>query len=356
MQKLSIKSSIKDYEVVFIENLHKQIQELTKKYITHFLIDENVARQYKKELHHIANAKSVTYFNALEKHKNLKAVHTLIETLLEYKIQKKHKLVVIGGGLVQDIGSFTTHILKRGIDWVFIPTTLLSMSDSCIGAKSGINVGKYKNQVGAFHPPIEIYIYSGWLKTLSDSDFINGIGEIIKHALIKGGTFYFTLEETLRKIYSDKKATENIIYESLLIKKEIVEEDELEKGIRKLLNYGHTFGHALEGYTKNKIPHGLGVLIGMDMANFISVQRKFLKETEFNKIHSCIKAFIPVKKIPIADVDLYLQYLSTDKKVVGKKVDAILCKGIGEIEIIRIGLDKELRNNIISYLKFFNHG
>ncbi len=355
MLKLKIKSNIKDYQVIFIEDLKKLIHDLVVKYPTHFLIDVNIWNKYKKELSEIKVAESVKYFDALEKNKNLKEVNRYIEFLLENKIQKRHKMVVIGGGLVQDIGSFTSHILKRGIDWIFIPSTLLSMSDSCIGAKSGINVGKYKNQVGSFHPPIEIYIYSGFLKTLHKNDFINGIGEITKHALIKGGDSYSNIKKELGKIHFNYKVAKKIIFNSLLIKKEIVEEDELEGGLRKLLNYGHTFGHALEGYTKNKIPHGLGVLVGMDIANYISVKRKLLSEVEFNEIHKLLRKFIQVKKIPIKDVDLYMKYLSTDKKAIGNSVDAILCKGIGKIKIIRTDLDHRLKNNIEDYLKYFNY-
>lgn len=355
MLKIKIKSNIKDYQVIFINDLKEQINSLIGNYSTHFLIDINVWKKYKKELSQVKLAKSANYFDAVEKNKTLEGTQKYIEFLLENKIQKKHKIVVLGGGLVQDIGSFTSHIIKRGIEWIFIPTTLLSMADSCIGAKSGINIGKYKNQVGSFHPPIEIYIYSGFLNTLSKDDLINGIGEITKHALIKGGKAYVNLEKELDKIYSNKNAAEKIIFDSLLIKKEIVEEDELEKGIRKLLNYGHTFGHALEGYTKNKIPHGLGVLIGMDLANYISMKRKLLALKEFEKIHTLLKKFISVKKIPIKNVDLYIKFLLTDKKVAGNAVDAILCKGIGKIKIIRINFDKQLTDNIKEYLKYFNY-
>ncbi len=355
MFKLKIKSTIKDYQVIFINNLKKLIHDLMINNTTHFLIDKNIWKKYEKELKEIKSAKSLKYFNAIEKNKTLVEVHKYIKFLLENRIQKKHRVIVIGGGLVQDIGSFTSHIIKRGIEWIFIPTTLLSMADSCIGAKSGINIGKYKNQVGSFHPPIEIYIYSGFLKTLHKDDFINGIGEITKHALIKGGEIYSNLESKLEKIFLDQKVAEKIIFNSLLIKKEIVEEDELEKGLRKLLNYGHTFGHALEGYTKNKIPHGLGVLIGMDMANYISMQRKSLSLQEFEKIHVLLKKFISVKKIPINDVDLYIKFLLTDKKVIGNEVDAVLCEGIGKIKIIRINFDKQLSNNIEGYLRYFNN-
>ena len=353
MLNLAIKSGIKNYQVNFIDNLKEQIIKLNQKYTTHFLIDKNIWKIFKKELTIKKNIGSILLFDAREKNKTLKEVHKYVEFLLEKKVQKKHKIIVIGGGLVQDIGSFTAHIIKRGIDWVFIPTTLLSMSDSCIGGKSGINVGKHKNQVGTFHPPIEIYIYSNFIKTLPPEELINGIGEIIKHALIKGGLFFNRLKTDLIKIQKNSIIAQEIIYQSLLIKKEIVEEDELDTGIRKLLNYGHTFGHALEGDTKNKIPHGLGVLIGIDMANFISMKRRMLSQLHFEDIHKFIKNYIPVKKIGISDFDSYMTFLSKDKKVVGKDVYAILSSGIGKIKVVPVHLDEKLKQEIKNYCSYF---
>lgn len=348
MRSIKIKSSIKDYEVFFIKNLNNLTDELVKKYRCHFLIDKNIWDLYRDNLKSgVLKAESVNYFEAVEKNKTLDGVNKYVYFLLDNGIQKQDKVVVIGGGLVQDIGSFTSHIIKRGIDWVFVPTTLLSMVDSCIGAKSGINIGGFKNQVGSFHPPIEIYINISFLDTLSEIDLINGIGEIVKHALIKGGVFFPNLEK-------NSKVTEDVVYKSLLIKKEIVEKDELEKNIRKLLNYGHTFGHALEGYTKNKIPHGLGVLMGMDLANFISMKRGILLKEEFLRIHNFIKKFISVERFPIDDVDLYIKFLKTDKKVVGDEVDAILCKGIGKISVVRLKFDGKLKRDIKDYLIYFN--
>lgn len=353
MRQLQIKSVFKDYKILFINNLSKTISSLNKKYNCHFLIDKNIWELYRKEFNLTNKTNSILIFNAVEKNKTLLEVNKYVEFLLQKKIQKGHKVVVIGGGIVQDMGSFASHIIKRGIDWIFIPTTLLSMVDSCIGAKSGINIGKYKNQVGSFHPPIEIYIYSKFVKTLSEQDIINGIGEIIKHSLIKGGRFYTTLESKLNKIKTNKKIVEDLIYDSLLIKKEIVEKDELEKNIRKLLNYGHTFGHALEGYTKNKIPHGLGVLIGVDMANYISMKRNLISKKTFDKIHKFIRSYIPVKAIPITDFNKYMDHLSKDKKVFGNEVFAILCKDVGNIKIVKTKLNNKLKNEIISYSKYF---
>lgn len=288
--------------------------------------------------------------NAQEKYKSLESVFKYIRFLLQHSIHKNHRVIVIGGGLVQDIGSFTSHILLRGVDWIFLPTTLLSMADSCIGAKSGINVGKYKNQVGTFHPPIKIYIVLNFLKTLPQEMILDGNGEIIKHAIIKGGGVFDYVAGHLSEIQQNERVASKIIYDSLRVKKEIVEEDELDKGRRKLLNYGHTFGHALEGYTHNTIMHGVAVSIGMDMANYISLRRGLLSQKEFDRMSRLLHANIPYTELPIKNMAAYMDYISHDKKVVDKDVFALLCRGIGKVEIVRICLDNSLRKHIQEYV------
>lgn len=354
MKQININSRFKDYNVYFVNDLKQQIKLLIKKNNTHFFIDKNIYSAYKNLLIPVKSSNSLKLFDAVEENKNLNEVFKYIKFLLKNKVQKTHKIVVVGGGLVQDIGSFSAHIILRGIDWIFIPTTLLSMADSCIGSKSGINSGKYKNQIGSFHAPSEIYIYSKFLKTLPKTDILNGIGEIIKHGLIKGGLPFNKIKDGLNNLQRNQKIAEEIIYQSLLIKKEVIEEDEYEKGVRKLLNYGHTFGHALEGYSKNKIPHGIGVSIGMDIANFISLKRGLLSQKEFNKISKLIRKHVPYKKLEVDDINSYLNFLKRDKKVVGDEVSAILCKGLGKIEIIKTKLDKKLTLEISEYFRLFN--
>jgi 3-dehydroquinate synthase len=350
VKKFSVHSAIanRDYSVLFIEDVKQKIRDIVNNYPVHCLIDKNIFDKYKGILDE-KKLKSCKLIEASEDQKSLKKVIEYINFLLEKGVQKNHKILVIGGGLVQDIGSFTAHILLRGIDWIFIPTTLLSMADSCIGSKSGINVGKYKNQVGVFHPPSEIYISPSFLNTLPKSELVNGIGEIIKHALIKGGEQYEFISRNISKLDKDKEIEMEIIYRSLLIKKEIIEEDESEKGIRKVLNYGHTFGHALEGYTNHKISHGIGVLIGVDLANYISSKEKLLTPPEFNKIHNFIYPFISSYAVKVEDINLYMDYLSRDKKVIGDEVQALLSQGIGKVKIIKTKLGTKLKNYIIEY-------
>lgn len=356
MDKINIQSNRGIYFVKFTDQIQKIVDTLAEKNITHLLIDKNICYFHSKLFKNVLKiARSVYVFNSVEKKKNLEEVQKYIEFLLTKKIQKNHKILVIGGALIQDIGSFTSHILFRGVDWIFIPTTLLAMADSCIGSKSGINVGNFKNQIGSFHHPSEIYIYPSFIKTLSKDDLLNGKGEIIKHILIKGGPVFSEIIENIEVLEKNMSSSQKIVYESLLIKKDIIEKDEYEeKEIRKILNYGHTFGHALEGYTKNKISHGIAVLIGMDMANYISVKRRLMSKEEFSKLHEIIKKYIPYRKIPVKNIGLYLKFLSKDKKAVGQSINAILCKGLGKIIISKIKLDRKLALEITEYCKLYN--
>lgn len=343
----SVSSSSGKYSVTFIDSL-KDVLTKTNQENTHLLLDSHIGKMYKNEIER-RSFLSVYDFTAKESNKNLAEVQKYTQFLIENGVKKSHQIVVIGGGLIQDIGSFTAHILLRGIPWTFIPTTLLSVADSCIGSKSGINVGVFKNQVGAFHPPKEIYIYHGFLKTLPEQEILNGIGEILKHALIKGGVPYKKIVANLGHIQNSKEKGEQVIYESLLIKKGIVEQDEFEKDIRRLLNYGHSFGHALEGYTKNNIPHGIGVSIGMDIANFVSMKRNMITPEQYRSMSDTIRKYIPFEKIEIDDMDRYLSFLSRDKKIRGDKLYAILSEGIGSIKITPISIDEELGDQIKSY-------
>lgn len=348
-QALTIKSIFGSYDVLFTPGLSRHLKNLIVIRKTHFLVDRNIWNIYHQELLVVKGSQSLQILPGEEKQKTLKTVFSYVKFLLKHGMRRDHLLVVLGGGLTQDVGSFTAHILLRGVDWIFIPTTLLAMADSCIGSKSGINVGGYKNQVGAFHPPAEVLLYPPFLQTLPQSAILDGNGEIIKHALIKGGRTFNYLTEHLHELPRHHEHTKRILYESLLVKKDIVEVDELEKGPRRVLNYGHTFGHALEGYTKNNIPHGIGVTLGMDMANHISVRRGILSENVCASVSKLLHKNIPYDTLPVYNMDTYMNFIAHDKKVVGDYVNAVLCRGIGKIEIVPVKLDRELSNDIASY-------
>lgn len=350
MKTLSIRSSRRRYTVLFYRNVSQCISHLKELSGIHVLIDAAVYDICKKQFHSLTNVRSMYIVKSTEKQKTLKGVEKFVLHLLNNTIKKNHTLVVVGGGVAQDMGTFTASVLFRGIQWIFLPTTLLSMADSCIGSKSSINVQKYKNQLGTFYPPENIYICTEFLNTLPKTEIINGFGEILKHAIIRGGTQGKRLIKEIEQYAGIVSRLGKIIYSSLLIKKRFIEKDEFDISKRRILNYGHTFGHALEGYTKNIIPHGVAVMIGIDIANYISYSRHLLDEKSYKYLHTLLVRYIPDIPCPIKNVPEYYSYLLRDKKVFDSSLYAILAKGVGNIQVTPIPLNSALKKDIQNYI------
>ena len=334
----------------FISNLSDenviQIQSYNKKYTVNYIttsldnkiiqaddfiiIDENVHKLYPyiigNNKHHI--------FVASEETKTMDSVLEILDKLIDLQFTKKNKVIVIGGGITQDVGGFVATIYKRGVDWVLIPTTLLSMADSAIGGKVCIN-RKHKNIISLFNAPNEIYISDTFLTTLSEDDIISGIGEALKLALIGGKSCYdLFIENWICKNYMD------IIKLSSCIKRAIIEYDELEKCERKILNYGHTFGHALESTTNYFIPHGIAVLYGMYMINRIFYGNKF------EDINLFILNIIPekYKNIEIS-YTTFIQNVLNDKKNNGDKICFILLEEVGRPKMVYHKLNEYMNDS-----------
>jgi 3-dehydroquinate synthase len=195
--------------------------------------------------------------------KSLDKITDVIIALRERKVSRGTRLVAIGGGVVQDVAAFTASIYMRGLNWVYVPTTLLSMTDSCIGGKSSINVGKYKNIVGTFHPPAEIWIDPSLTLTLTSEQRVAGLCEAAKIALCRGRDCFEAYERLRPGINSDDHELTRVIELALNAKKWFVEVDEFDRGERLVLNFGHTFGHAIEAASNFRISHGVAVGLGM---------------------------------------------------------------------------------------------
>lgn len=318
---MTIKSHPYDYEVVF--GKYPRVFEENDV----LLIDSNVSKLY-----NLTHSK-IIIIEATEKNKSIDTVLMVCTKLLEYNFDKGSKLYVVGGGIIQDIGAFTSKIYKRGVNWVFIPTTLLSQCDSCIGGKTALNFNSHKNQLALFSAPSKVIIDTTFLNTLSQREITSGYGEIIKLFII-GGDYYIDM---LGKIDIEKA-----IMHSLLIKKAIVEFDEFEHNIRKVLNYGHTFGHAIEALSNFSITHGEAVLYGIEIIN-----RLFTKS---NKITELVKKYIDLSIINTFNGDDLAKTIMTDKKVsngivsfiasepgittfVSKKIDDELIQSVNEVII-----------------------
>lgn len=286
-------------------------------------------------------------FTAGEANKNLATVNDVYETLIQNHFDRRDLLVALGGGVVGDLTGFTAATYLRGIDFVQVPTTLLSQVDSSIGGKTGVDFLQYKNMVGAFYQPKLVYMNLSTLNTLPEKQIISGMGEIIKHGLIKDAMYYKWLEEHHDAILAlQPDIVEEMIARSCNIKREVVEHDPTEKGDRALLNFGHTIGHAIEKLCNFSLYHGECVGLGIIAASYLSFLLGNLSEEEFLGIKACFEDFgfqTSIKGIAPTDV---LAASKSDKKMVGKKVKFILLSKIGDAYIYRELTDQQILDGI----------
>jgi len=328
IKKLIIKSKIKDYEVLFLDDSELKTKLL---FIPNplFVVDYNVWLNYKDSLLSMIKNKDKIILKSEENLKSFTSVFSIYERAFEMDAKKNINLVAIGGGIIQDIVGFSASTLYRGINWYYVPTTSLSQVDSCIGGKTSLNYKKYKNLIGTFYPPSKIFIYTHFLKTLPKEYYYSGIGEMLKLFIIAGHKKSIKIYKNINKIISrndDSDFLLKYIIDSLCIKKSYIEKDELDKGIRNYLNYGHCFGHALEGAINFKIPHGIAVVFGIIIANKISLDRQILDEENFSFINSICLPLTKIIKFNIrkAKIDTILNFMKKDKKRIGKNLAMVL--------------------------------
>ena len=280
-------------------------------------------------------------FPAGEEYKNLNVVRDLYEQLILAQFARKDLLVALGGGVTGDLTGFAAATYLRGIDFIQIPTTLLAQTDSSIGGKTGVDFKAYKNMVGAFHQPLLCFMNIETLSTLDRRQFLSGLGEVIKAALIKDRTFYEWIKDNFEKINAlDKDILEEMIFRACLIKRDVVQKDPTEKGERALLNFGHTLGHAIERCAGFSLYHGECVVLGMIAALHISKERGCLTEEEFKDAYDLFKAFgYDLKVSGLSKTDI-LETVRSDKKAEEGIVKFILLESIGE-GVIKKDITKE---------------
>ena len=315
--EMTINSIPSPYKV-FFENF---TNTFTEKDVV--LVDKNV-----RALYNIQHTNLIE-IEAIEENKSIETVLSICEKLLQYKFDKGSTLVVIGGGILQDLGAFTAKVYKRGINWCFVPTTLLSQCDSCIGGKTALNFKSYKNQLALFSAPQKVIIDTEFLNTLKKEDIISGYGEIVKLFLI-GGEYYVSNVETF-----DIKTS---IYHSLAIKQAVVNYDEFEYLERKSLNYGHSFGHVIETLTGYKIPHGEAVLLGIYIIN------KLFNNSA--KITDIVEKYTSLSRLSGIDIDALVKSLVTDKKVVNGIISLVVVTTPGETMFVESPIDDNLLKRV----------
>lgn len=274
---------------------------------------------------------------------------------MKKNIQRKNLIIAIGGGIVQDIAGFVSSVILRGVEWQFVPTTILSQCDSCIGGKTSINFSGIKNKIGNFYPPKQIHINTDFIKSLGEKELRSGVGEMAHYYFVKDKKSFKIFNKNFREaLNKNMQILNKLIYNTLLIKKNFIEKDEFDKGKRLILNYGHTFGHAIEKITDYKMPHGVAVAHGMNMANFVSWKKNFISTYEFlafSKVLGEIYNTFYIKRIRISE---FIEILKKDKKNINNKIHLILTKGIGKMFIYRINDVKFLKSTLIQYCEYFN--
>jgi 3-dehydroquinate synthase len=329
MFNFKVKSTIHDYEVQFINSLEDSLNGIIRE-DDYIIIDNRINELYPDKLCFVFSKTKHILIHANEIQKSYQGIISVITELIETGFRKNHRLIAIGGGITQDITAFIASIIYRGVDWFFFPTTLLAQCDSCIGSKTSINFGEYKNQVGGFYPPNKIFIYPQFINTLTESELNSGLGEMLHYYIVSGREDFEFYRNNYQKALVDKEVLYNLIARSLEIKKRYIEVDEFDKNIRQVFNYGHSFGHAIETLTQYKVPHGIAVSYGMDMANYISVKMGYLSDEIRNEIRDVAKCFWSEFPIDDINIDLFIKTLGKDKKNIGTKLGLILCKGYGK--------------------------
>lgn len=310
--------------------------------------DTNVAPLYleevKERLKGCCRSVSVFIFPAGEEHKNLDTVRSLYEYLIREHFDRKDILAALGGGVTGDLCGFAAATYLRGIDFIQIPTTLLSQVDSSIGGKTGVDFDAYKNMVGAFHMPRLVYTNLATLLTLPEEQFSSGMGEVIKHGLIKNNAYYQWLKDNREGILSRKLfACETMVYESNLIKKQVVEQDPTEKGERALLNFGHTLGHSIEKLKEFSMLHGHCVGLGCVGAAKISELRGMISSEEWKDIRNTFQMFgLPVR-VDGLEWKKVFSTLKSDKKMESGVIKFILLQSLGNAVIDRSLSEEEIK-------------
>lgn len=331
MQALTIRTTLGQSTICpgeSIENLHRYIPEEAHLII---ITDATVRSLYAS---FFPKKATVIEIGQGEKNKTLQTVESIYTQLVSLDADRKSFILGIGGGIVCDVTGYVAATYLRGLRFGFISSTLLSQVDASIGGKNGVNFKGYKNMIGTFTQPEFVICDPDMLKTLPEEEFISGFAEIIKHACIQNSSMFSYLEENSERALSrDPAVLQQLVYDSLIIKSKVVQQDEKEGGLRRILNFGHTFGHAYESLTG--IAHGKAVSIGMVLAARLSVQKGYLSQSSCERIEQLIHRFGLPTSLDISKKEL-LAAMQKDKKRENDIIHFILLNEIGDVAFTSI--------------------
>ena len=342
MKTLEIHGSTGDSFIHVGESLRNLRKYISSKNVV-LITDKNVKQFYENDF----LPYPVITIDTGEKIKNLDTVRNIYEKLVAVGADRSTFIVGIGGGIVCDIAGFVASTYLRGVRFGFVSTTLLAQVDASVGGKNGVNFKDYKNMVGVFNQPEFVICDLNLLNTLPKKEILNGMAEIVKHGVIEDVDLFAYLEEHSQKALAlDIEVIEKLVYDSIVIKSAIVNQDELEKGARRKLNFGHTFGHAFEKTTA--VPHGEAVSVGMVMASALSVKRGRLSAEDAGRIKTLLQTIgLPVNIH--AEGKRVFDALKKDKKRKGDHIYFVLLNEIGDAFVDQFPIN-ELEAVIYSWM------
>ena len=348
---IEIASKTHTYQVIFDSDVKAAVRSATpSEKRTFFIVDSEVIRAH--ENLNALGGKDIFEVKAVEANKTIRTVEQIVEWLLANGADKSAHLVGIGGGIVQDLATFVSHIYYRGISWSYLPTTLLGMCDSCIGGKCALNLKEFKNQLGVIHPPSKIVISTAFLETLPRRHILSGYGEMLKLSLTSPNQFFERFVRSLDSDVFSLRDVERDIRSSLESKKWVIELDEYESDLRRILNYGHSFGHAIETASENEISHGEAIVLGMDLMNYIGVKNSLTDPKFADHFRGVANTHFGLEELILRVRPLRAQLvplLKRDKKVQFGRIHFAFAKKPGELEIHPFALDEDMEMIVDSY-------
>lgn len=339
MEKLFVDLGKKSYDILFSDSfngLAKAMSDINAPKKLLVVTDSNVEKLYADEVNDllIKNGydSKIYAFTAGEENKGMDTILGICGACIEHEMDRKSMIVALGGGVVGDMAGFAAAIFMRGIDFVQVPTTLLSQSDSSVGGKTGIDFMESKNILGAFHQPKLVYINVATLKSLPNEQFVSGMGEVIKHGIIRDSEFFAYIEKNSDKIKTlDNETLIKMDKINCSIKADVVEQDEKENGLRAILNFGHTIGHAVESAYDFKMTHGECVGIGMVGASYIAYKRNMIDESTLNRIENVLDMYGFKIRVDLPEKEVVYGYMQKDKKKIAGKLKFVLPTKVGDV-------------------------
>ena len=339
MEKLFVDLGKKSYDILFSDSFNgfaKAMSDVNAPKKLLVVTDSNVEKLYADEVNNllIKNGydSKIYAFTAGEENKGMDTILGICGACIEHEMDRKSMIVALGGGVVGDMAGFAAAIFMRGIDFVQVPTTLLSQSDSSVGGKTGIDFMESKNILGAFHQPKLVYINVATLKSLPNEQFVSGMGEVIKHGIIRDSEFFDYIEKNSDKIKTlDNETLIKMDKINCSIKADVVERDEKENGLRAILNFGHTIGHAVESAYDFKMTHGECVGIGMVGASYIAYKRNMIDESTLNRIENVLDMYGFKIRVDLPEKEIVYGYMQKDKKKIAGKLKFVLPTKVGEV-------------------------